>query len=75
MSGGLNGVFGKVTQALNDGHTTSGMDAAMQAHADKLHPVDSGNPDTKIQESTKQFPKNTPKPAGGYALKLPSDGP
>lgn len=22
-----------------DGHTTSGLDAAMQAHADKLHPV------------------------------------
>jgi hypothetical protein len=23
----------------NDGHTTSGMDAAMQAHADQQHPV------------------------------------
>jgi hypothetical protein len=23
----------------NDGHTTSGMDHAMQKHADKLHPV------------------------------------
>lgn len=24
---------------LGDGHTTSGMDQAMQSHADKLHPV------------------------------------
>lgn len=32
----------KVNAALggnNDGHTTSGMDAAMQAHANKVHPV------------------------------------
>lgn len=32
----------KVNAALggkNDGHTTSGMDAAMQAHADQQHPV------------------------------------
>ena len=24
----------------NDGHTTSGMDLALQNHADKMHPVD-----------------------------------
>lgn len=30
-----------VTKALtpNNGHTTSGLDAAMQAHADKVHPL------------------------------------
>lgn len=64
------GVFDKVNAALN-GHTTSGMDAAMQAHADKLHPV----PDTKITKSPDPIPKYKPAtaPAGGYALKLPGD--
>jgi hypothetical protein len=42
------GVFDQINNALagkkpapstGDGHTTSGMDRAMQAHADKLHPV------------------------------------
>ena len=69
---GLNGVFGKVASTLA-GHTTSGLDQAMQDQADKLHPVNAPNPDTKIQESDKKFPTNTPKPAGGWALKLPSD--
>ena len=52
-----------ITKALNganDGHTTSGMDKAMQDHADKMHPVggavDPGqltrNPDGSIS-----FPK------------------
>lgn len=29
----------KVGSALGDGHTTSGLDAAMQTQANKLHPV------------------------------------
>lgn len=28
-----------VAKGLSDGHTTSGMDAAMQTHADKMHPL------------------------------------
>jgi hypothetical protein len=33
---------GSVPAAKNDGHTTSGLDAAMQAQADKLHPTGGG---------------------------------
>lgn len=64
------GVFDKVNAALTAG-TTSGLDAAMQAHADQKHPVSN----TKITNSDAKFAKPVVKPAGGYALKLPSDGP
>lgn len=66
------GVFDKVNAALN-GHTTSGLDAAMQAHADREHPVS----DTKITTSKDPIPKYKPAvaPPGGYALKLPGDAP
>lgn len=66
------GPFDKITAALN-GHTTSGMDAALSAHADEIHPVNRANPDTKITKSTDTFAKPIVKPAGGYALKLPGD--
>lgn len=66
------GVFDKVNAALN-GHTTSGLDAAMQSQADKLHPVGGSAPDTKITTSTAQFTKPMVKPPGGWGLKLPSD--
>lgn len=29
----------KVSSAMGDGHTTSGLDSAMQAQANKLHPA------------------------------------
>lgn len=68
---GLNDVFNKVAGTLNDGHTTSGLDAVMQAQANKLHPV---TPQTKTTQSDKPFVKPaTIKPAGGYSLKLPGD--
>lgn len=64
---------GKADQGgLNNGHTTSGMDAAMQAHADQQHPVGSV-PDTKIGKSPLGFQRPNVKPPGGYALKLPGD--
>lgn len=74
------GVFDKVNAALTgkadqgglrDGHTTSGMDAALQAHVNKIHPVS----DTKVTKSADPVPKYKPAtaPAGGYALKLPGD--
>lgn len=40
------GIFDKISAALSpaqgDGHTTSGIDSAMQAQANKLHPTGSG---------------------------------
>lgn len=39
--GGYGGVpqsVGREFTTADDGHTTSGMDRAMQAHADKMHP-------------------------------------
>lgn len=37
---GINPETGRADQGgLNDGHTTSGMDKALQDHADKIHPV------------------------------------
>lgn len=35
------GIFDKINAALT-GHTTSGLDKAMQDHADKMHPVGAG---------------------------------
>lgn len=43
--GGYGGVpqsVGKEFAAADDGHTTSGLDRAMQKHADKHHPVRRG---------------------------------
>ncbi len=37
--GGVPQTVGKEFVKADDGHTTSGMDRAMQAHADKHHPV------------------------------------
>lgn len=39
-----------IAKALSqgDGHTTSGLDAAMQAHADKVHPVPSPPPKLRV---------------------------
>lgn len=65
------GVFDKINKALTPG-TTSGLDAAMQAHADLQHPV-SAPSTTKVTESDKTFSKPVVKPAGGYAFHLPSD--
>lgn len=56
----------KITSALSGttAGTTSGLDAAMQAHADQQHPVGSpGNPNA---------PGLNPK-AAKYKLRLPSD--
>jgi hypothetical protein len=64
------GPFDKINSALtgkNDGHTTSGMDAAMQKHADEIHPVNG------VGKSDQKFPTVVKKPPGGWALKLPSD--
>ena len=43
----------------NDGHTTSGMDAAMQDHADKVHPVGSVDSSqlTRNPDGSISFPK------------------
>ena len=59
------GPFDKITAALQ-GHTTSGLDSAMQAQADQLHPV---NSDTKIGSSPLGFvrPNAAPKPAAAPA--------
>lgn len=52
------GIFDPIVAALsdkkpaaNDGHTTSGLDAAMQAHADKLHPVNSSGAGVQQKDS------------------------
>lgn len=46
----------QISKALggNDGHTTSGIDSAMQAHANKEHPV--GNGITRRKDGSLRFP-------------------
>lgn len=65
------GVFDTIANALN-GHTTSGLDAAMQAHADKLHPVNSGAGQAQ-RDSGKVATSSLKKRADG-SLILPNDG-
>lgn len=51
-------VFATISGALS-GHTTSGLDQAMQDHADKLHPVNSA---TKIGRSQQGFVRSNVAP-------------
>ncbi len=62
------GVFDTIANALN-GHTTSGMDAAMQAQANKLHPVGGGVQQRESKTATSSLRKR----ADG-SLILPNDG-
>lgn len=55
----------------NDGHTTSGLDRAMQAHADKMHPV-GGNASAGVQQKDSGAGKITRRPDG--SLRFPMDG-
>lgn len=45
----------KINKALTPG-TTSGMDAAMQSQADKLHPTSGGNGITRRPDGSLKFP-------------------
>ena len=60
--------FAKISAALA-GHTTSGLDAAMQAHADELHPV---NPDTKMGSSPLGFVRPTAAPRAASPTNKPA---
>lgn len=39
-AGKVSGAMNSATLSNNNGHTTSGIDSALSAHADKIHPVD-----------------------------------
>jgi hypothetical protein len=69
------GVFDTIAGALSgkatgDGHTTSGLDRAMQAHADSVHPVGAG---AGVQQGPAGSPKIT-RCADG-SIRYPLDGP
>jgi len=65
------GVFDTIANVLN-GHTTSGLDSAMRAQADKLHPVGSGA-GVQQKDSGKVATSSLKKRPDG-SLILPNDG-
>lgn len=45
----------KTTSPAPDGHTTAGLDAAMQAHANQVHPVGGGSDSAATSSTPKPY--------------------